>query len=144
MFSKACEYGIRSLILIALESKKGRCVNIAAISKEIDSPSAFTAKILQKLVKADIIVSVQGFKGGFKITETKAAETTLAKIVSVIDGPKIYRGCALGLRQCNEIKPCPLHTQFAAVRGSLKVMLESSTIESLALKLESGLGHLKV
>ena len=144
MFSKACEYGIRALIFIALKSKEDECVNIAAISKEIDSPNAFTAKILQKLVKADIIVSVQGPKGGFKITDTKAAETTLAKIVNVIDGPKIYSGCALGLSQCNETKPCPLHTQFAAVRGNLKVMLESSTIETLALKLESGLGRLKV
>lgn len=143
MFSKACEYGIRSLIFITMKSKKDECVTISAISEEIDSPKPFTAKILQQLVKASIIVSVQGPRGGFKITSEKIEETTLADIVSIIDGAKIYRDCALGLKECNEEKPCPLHSQFVNVRGNLKQMLETTTLDMLALRLQSGDAFLK-
>lgn len=51
MFSKACEYGIRASILIASESVNGNRLGLITIAKKIDSPEAFTSKILQKLVK---------------------------------------------------------------------------------------------
>lgn len=144
MFSKACEYGIRSLIFIAMKSREGERVNISAISKEIDSPVAFTAKILQKLVKAAIVISVKGPYGGFEITPSKITQTTLATVVEIIDGSNVYKGCALGLSECNEEKPCPLHSEYARVRGNLKRMLENTTLETLAVGLESGTMHLKI
>jgi Rrf2 family iron-sulfur cluster assembly transcriptional regulator len=52
IFSKACEYGIRATIYVAQQTSiNGKRCNLKDISKEIDSPEAFTAKILQKLVK---------------------------------------------------------------------------------------------
>lgn len=143
MFSKACEYAIRSLIFIAMKSKEGKRVNISAISKQIDGPLAFTAKILQKLVKAEIVMSLKGPNGGFEITPTKTAETTLATIVEIIDGSSIYRDCVLGLSECSEEKPCPLHSEFTRVRSDLKRMLENTTLDVLASGLESGTMHLK-
>lgn len=46
MFSKACEYGIRSLIFIIMKSAKGERVTITTITEQIDGPAAFTAKIM--------------------------------------------------------------------------------------------------
>ena len=60
MFSKACEYGIKASIFIALCSYKGVRVSLKSIAKEINSPEAFTAKILQDLVRHDVINSVKG------------------------------------------------------------------------------------
>ena len=143
MFSKACEYGIRSLIFIAMKSNEGKRVNISAISKQIDGPEAFTAKVLQQLAKGGVVTSIRGPYGGFEISKKKIAETTLADIVAIIDGTKIYRGCGLGLNECNDEKPCPLHFQFAEVRDDLKEMLESTTLKSLAFDLEARTSFLK-
>ncbi|WP_179344403.1 RrF2 family transcriptional regulator [Winogradskyella ursingii] len=143
MFSKACEYGIRSLIFIAMKSNEGKRVNISAISKQIDGPEAFTAKVLQQLVKGNIINSIKGPYGGFEISQKSIAETTLADVVAIIDGTKIYSGCGLGLNECNEEKPCPLHFQFAEVRDGLKEMLENTTLKTLAFDLEAGTSFLK-
>lgn len=126
-----------------MKSKEGKRVNISAISKQIDGPVAFTAKILQKLVKAEIVMSLKGPNGGFEITPTKTAETTLATIVEIIDGTSIYKDCVLGLPECSEEKPCPLHSEFTRVRGDLKRMLENTTLDVLASGLESGTIHLK-
>ncbi|MCB0437029.1 MAG: Rrf2 family transcriptional regulator, partial [Mangrovimonas sp.] len=93
MFSKACEYGIKASIFVALNSYKGKRVSPKEISEEIDSPKAFTAKILQDLVRHNIINSIQGAYGGFEIEKSKIPSIKLAQIVNAIDGDKIYKGC---------------------------------------------------
>ena len=60
MFSKACEYGIKASIFIAINSYEGKRVSPKEIAKEIDSPEAFTAKILQALVKNNVITCIYG------------------------------------------------------------------------------------
>jgi Rrf2 family iron-sulfur cluster assembly transcriptional regulator len=65
MFSKACEYAIRATIYIALQSQESKRVTLKDIAKEIDSPEAFTAKIMQQLVKRGIVDSLKGPTGGF-------------------------------------------------------------------------------
>ena len=143
MFSKACEYGIRAAIHIGHQSKKGERVSLKEVAKAIDSPVAFTAKILQALAKDEIIISTKGPTGGYEILDKKNAKITLLQIVNAIDGDKIYNGCGLGLKQCNSSKPCPLHHQFAAIRGELKHMLNTTTIQDLSDELHEGAFFLK-
>ncbi|BAX81147.1 RrF2 family transcriptional regulator [Labilibaculum antarcticum] len=143
MFSKACEYGIKASIYISHQSQKGERVSLVAIAKAIDSPLAFTAKILQSLAKNNIIVSSKGSTGGYEIPKDMQAKIMLFHIVEAIDGDKIYNGCGLGLPQCNERKPCPIHFQFKAIRDDLKVMLKTTAIEELANGLHKGIAFLK-
>jgi Rrf2 family protein len=144
MFSKACEYGIRASIFIAKNSFEGTRVSPKKISEEINSPQAFTAKILQALVKHQIITSVKGAYGGFEINKEDISKRNLLQIVEAIDGNKVFTGCALGLEQCNEAHPCPLHEKFASVRTDLKEVLEKTNLEELALDLKKGSAFLKV
>ncbi|MBX7261402.1 MAG: Rrf2 family transcriptional regulator, partial [Chitinophagales bacterium] len=90
MFSKACEYGIRATVYIADQSKQSNRAILKDIAKEIDSPEAFTAKILQQLVKSGIVHSVKGINGGFEISKDKISNLKLADVVLAIDGEGIY------------------------------------------------------
>ncbi|OAD40798.1 RrF2 family transcriptional regulator [Polaribacter atrinae] len=130
MFSKTCEYGLRAVLFIAQESANGNKVRMSLISEEINSPQAFTAKILQQLKRNNIITSVKGPYGGFTIEEDKM-DTNLSEIVSILDGDSIYKGCGLGLKQCDANSPCPLHFKFVDIRENLKNMLENTSIKSL-------------
>lgn len=143
MFSKACEYGIRAIIHIAHQSQKGNRVSLKEVAKAIDSPVAFTAKILQALAKDELIVSTKGANGGYEIPSDQLSKVSLRDVVKSIDGDNIYNGCGLGLKGCNEQKPCPVHYQFKAVRDDLKKMLETTTIQDLALGLNQGIAFLK-
>lgn len=144
MFSKACEYGIRASIFIAKNSHEGRRVSPKEISKEIDSPQAFTAKILQDLVRHNIIKSVQGAYGGFEIDKDLIVTIKLSQIVEAIDGNTIYVGCGLGLKECNEDHPCPMHDKFVSIRNGLRHMLENTNLEELATGIKKGEAFLKV
>lgn len=135
MFSKTCEYAIRAVIYIYNRNRDCKCnVGVEEIANEIQSPRPFTAKILQTLSKQEIISSIKGPNGGFFITE-KQAKTSLLELVKAVDGPKLISGCVLGLSQCNENKPCPLHNQYKPIKDEFNQLLASSTIENLASKL---------
>lgn len=143
MFSKACEYGIKASTYIALQSLKEKRVSLKEIAEEIDSPIAFTAKILHKLAKSNILESVKGPAGGFQIPREKIDSIKFADIVYAIDGDAIYRGCALGFKECNALKPCPLHEKFVGIRDNLQSMLQNTSLYEVATGLEVGLTFLK-
>ncbi|WP_405266233.1 RrF2 family transcriptional regulator [Cellulophaga sp. Ld12] len=138
MFSKSCEYGLRAVLFIAQQSDKDIKVSMTTISEEINSPQAFTAKILQKLTKTQIVHSLKGPHGGFSILPEKM-DTKLSEIVTILDGDSIYKGCALGLKQCDANSPCPVHFKFVEIRDNLQDMLETTSIKSVVndLSLES-------
>ncbi len=143
MFSKSCEYAIKATIFIANNSLLEKKVGFVDIAKEIDSPEAFTAKILQKLTKNAIIQSVRGVNGGFYIPKDLIAKVKLAQIVYAIDGDVVFKGCGLGMEKCNAKHPCPLHDKFMSIRNDLRQMLETTNLEELALDLKSGETFLK-
>lgn len=143
MFSKACEYGIKSVLFIATHSKQGEKVGIKQIAESSGTPEAFTGKILQQLGKAGIISSTKGRGGGFFLSDKQLRSKTLSDLVLAIDGDALFRGCGLGLEECNAKKPCPLHHQFVEIRKKLNLMLKNTTIELLSDELIKGLTFLK-
>lgn len=143
MFSKSCEYGIKAVIYIAQKSLQNERVRLDDIASAIDSPVAFTAKTLQLLSRNNIIHSVMGANGGYEIPKEKIEKITLLQLVKIIDGELIYNGCGLGLTECNNDAPCPIHDDFIKVRNELKQMLQNTTILKLVINLGIGLTHLK-
>lgn len=143
MFSKACEYGIRASIYIAKQSLIDRKVGLIEVAEEIESPAAYTSKILQVLSRNNIINSGKGPTGGFSMDGNQLTTIRLSDIVLAIDGDDIYNGCGLGLSKCNEKEPCPVHNQFKKIRDDLKVMLKTTTIKSSAEDFQKGLTFLK-
>lgn len=143
MFSKTCEYGIKATLFIAKKAQMEERVSLSDIATAINSPVAFTAKILQLLVKADILDSIKGPRGGFEIDKDRLPSITLKQIVLAIDGDQLFNGCALGLTACDDSKPCPLHDKFVIIRDALNDTLENSNLLGVALELNKGLTVLK-
>ncbi|GAA4275621.1 RrF2 family transcriptional regulator [Aquimarina mytili] len=142
MFSKSCEYGLRAVIFIAQQTMHDNKVSLSTISKEIDSPQAFTAKVLQQLTRKNIVKSIKGPYGGF-IIEKEKMDTKLSEVVRVLDGDSIYTGCGLGLKQCDASSPCPLHFKFVEIRDQLRTMLENTSLKSVADDMNADLTILK-
>ncbi len=143
MFSKACQYGIKATIFIAVKSQEDKRVNVNEIAKEIDSPIAFTAKVLQKLTKSKIINSIKGAAGGFEIKKDQLDKIMMSRIVTSIDGDAIYEGCGLGFGKCSEIKPCAVHFKFKKIREDLKEMLETTSLKALSNDINNEITFLK-
>ena len=133
MFSKACEYAIKSVIFIAQEALAGRKTNVKQISEATNAPESFVAKILQPLSKKGILLSNKGKQGGFSIDLDKLEEIKLIEIVLITDGPDILTRCAFGLEKCSSEKPCPFHFKYKPIREGLKASLSEISIYDMAL-----------
>jgi Rrf2 family protein len=133
MFNKETEYALRGLVYIKLQNLKERRPGTAEIAKEIDAPQFYTAKILQRLVRAGFLESIKGKGGGFFFDPEKP-DLQLVRLISATEGDKSYSGCGFGLKHCDENNPCPLHEKYALIRNSIKKLISEETVQSLAEK----------
>ena len=142
IFSKTCEYAMRSVFFIAHKTADGGRVGIKEIAAGIDSPEPFLAKILQDLSRRGIVQSAKGPNGGFYLDES-ALKRPLSDIVEAVDGNGIFVGCGLGLKQCSELSPCPLHNEFKSIRNQIQHSLQTTTIGEFNEDLNLGITVLK-
>ena len=112
------------------------------MAEEIGANEHTTGKILQVLAREKIIASIKGPNGGFYISES-AKPVFLIDVVSIIDGVQFFFECGLGLQECSEIKPCPIHYTYKASREKLFTEFSSVTIQELANNITRGNVFLK-
>jgi Rrf2 family protein len=138
MFSKATEYALRATIYIAQKSSEENKLGIDEIAEAINTPKAFTAKILQILCKDNTLVSsVRGPNGGYYISN-KAKKLPVFSIVLKMGEKDVIDNCVLGLKKCSEKDPCPMHHQYKKIKADLINLFESKSIEQLAKEIEKG------
>jgi Rrf2 family protein len=133
MFNKETEYALRGLVYIQMQNLKGTRPGTDEISREIEAPHFFTAKILQRLVRLGFIQSLKGKGGGFYF-EPEKPELSINELITATEGSDIVTGCGFGLKNCNSENPCPLHEQYAPIRESIFKLVSTETIQSLARK----------
>jgi Rrf2 family protein len=133
MFNKETEYALRGLVYIKLQNLKERRPGTSEVAKEIEAPPFYTAKILQRLVRAGLLKSMKGKGGGF-FFDPYGPELPLVKLITATEGDRAFSGCGFGLKQCDSENPCPLHDRYAVVRESINRLISEETVESLAAK----------
>ena len=104
MFSKACEYAFRAATVIASASAAGERLSLKEIAEKTDAPPAFTAKVLQELAKADIILSFKGPRGGFDLAPLQARKV---KLIS----PKSHALCTTSSQRSGTSCSAPWRTR---------------------------------
>lgn len=137
MLAKSTEYAIRALVMIQLENWNSHRPGVLEVAKEIEAPSAFTAKILQTLTKHGLLASLKGRGGGFFFDEM-ADELSLYQVIQIMEGLSVFNRCGFGLQKCSDTKPCPLHHRYAAIRDGYMEIALSESIQSLARKINRG------
>lgn len=136
MFSKSTEYALRAIIYLAQKSSVEHKIGITELSEAIDSPKSFTAKILQKLTKDNLLISsVTGPSGGFFLTD-QSKKKSLLHVLTLLEDEGIITGCILGLKECSEKNPCPMHAEYKKIKPMLLDMLDHKTIAELASEMK--------
>lgn len=130
MLSNTCKYAIRALIYLELYSNKENKVGIKEISKELDIPSAFLGKIMQVLVKHNLLNSTKGPNGGFYL-KRPAIEIGLMDVIEIIDGSNSFEICVIRNCACDHKNPCSMHDKMAPLWHEMKRVFTTETIADL-------------
>lgn len=141
MLTNSSKYALKAVLFLALNSNEEKKVRVKEIAGLINVPQPYTAKLLQKLSKKNIISSTRGPKGGFYL-DNKNIKQTILDIVYAIDGEKNLNSCLLSLKKCNESKPCPLHKLANPSRSEFLNILKHKSISDLSMEVQNGSFHL--
>ncbi|OFY63723.1 MAG: hypothetical protein A3H98_06510 [Bacteroidetes bacterium RIFCSPLOWO2_02_FULL_36_8] len=135
MLSQKCKYAIRAILHLATHTGTNEKKNIKVLAGELKIPTPYLGKILQGLVPKNIISSIKGPNGGFFMTE-KNLKTPLITIVEAIDGLSFFETCGLGLEECSDTHPCPIHNDFKKIRTFYQNLLVKKTIGKFSVEIK--------
>jgi Rrf2 family protein len=124
-------HGLRAVLYIASRDVESP-VRGEDIAREEDLPQPFLSKILKILSSRNILHSVRGPGGGFRLARA-SSEISLLDIVEAIDGLSQFDECALGWKTCQDDNPCPLHNSWKEMRQGLREYLAKSSVADLVL-----------
>ena len=127
MLTNASKYAIRSVLFLAQKSSMNNKYSAKLIAKELDIPLHFIAKLLQPLVKNDIISSLKGPTGGFYFTDENGKKK-VCDIINTIQGDDVFNHCFMGLERCSGVNPCPIHHIVAPFKEKLLESFEMKTL----------------
>ena len=130
LYSRPCEYAIRTMAYLARASSDER-VQVQEIAEAEAIPAPILAKVLQQLARGNLVDSYKGPGGGFNLNRAPSA-INLYEIFRVVDGVEDLDRCAVGLAECNDFAPCPLHDTWKSVRVHLLQYLKKTTLEEMA------------
>lgn len=126
--SKAAAYAVFATIHIAEHEKTGP-VHGGAIAQACAIPPEYLRKILQQLVRARVLVSEAGRRGGFTMRKAPG-RTTLLEIVEAIDGALDGQLVTQKITSTEDVKG-RLHSICGQAARATKNLLRETTIKHL-------------
>jgi len=130
LLTKKTEYALLSLISIA---KSEHPKNVDELSRELNIPKPYLAKILQNFSRNNILNSFKGAHGGFTF-KVDAAEISILKIsfISEDKNPAVFE-CSTSQESCPSQKAsqCNLWPVLNNLQHKIDDFLESLTLKDI-------------
>lgn len=124
MFSQTTEYALRATM--ALAASGNRPVTTRDIAATMKVPPSYLAKVMQALMRSEVVYSLRGVKGGFLLQKRPGQLSLLEIINAVTPFPRIDE-CPLGLDH-NGGGLCALHAHLAGVWHRIESDLAGVTL----------------
>ncbi|MEW6107827.1 MAG: Rrf2 family transcriptional regulator [Nitrospirota bacterium] len=129
--TRKADYAIRCVLYLTRNT--GRVASVDEISGAVYVPKSFLAKILQQLMKADIVSSTRGIKGGFQLAKDPKY-INLLEVIEAIQGPSAANICAISKKLCRLSSTCAVHPVWVKVRKIVEQELKKQNFEMLSRK----------
>lgn len=141
MISNTCKTAIKAVIYLCSKFGTGENASIKEVAEFINANEHTVGKILQTLVRHDIIKSQKGPAGGFYISKAQQKQPII-NIVEAVDGKQIFSNCGLGLSQCSAKHPCPIHDYYKEVRDAMEKLFREKNVLNLCEPVNNGIAYL--
>lgn len=130
ILSRSSEYAIRLIFYLIERQPLDQLVRIRAVAEELNVPYYQLAKVVNTLKTEKILTSLTGPSGGIDLGE-RVESRTLLDIIRVFGDAEVLESCILGLSECSDLNPCPIHTVWKGVKGEIKDIFAHKTLGQL-------------
>ena len=128
LVTRETDYAVRTILYLAKE--RNRTASVTEVAHAMHIPKSFLAKILQRLVKSNILTSTRGVNGGFQLAK-KTSDISLLSIMEAIQGPAGINLCAIDSKKCKLSATCSVHPVWTDMLKEVERRLKKQTIAEL-------------
>src|SRR5205807_2979165 len=127
--TKKADYGLMAMRHLA-EHGHGAACSAKDVAESYGIPQEALAKILQRLVKAGLLISQHGTNGGYILA--RDAETISAfEVIRAIDGPLFITSCITVRGECDQTDRCTIREPLRRVNESIEQVLKGISISEM-------------
>ena len=134
--TKKADYGLIAMKHLAEHEGKS-ALSAKEIAEAQGIPSELLAKILQRLVRSKMLVSLQGTNGGYKLARDSRTISAF-DVISAIEGPLFITSCVTHKGECEQSMRCTVREPLKKVSVAIEEVLSKVTIFDLAQNAEAG------
>jgi Rrf2 family protein len=127
LLSDASEYALRAVVWLGQRS--GETQKVREIAEGTRAAPGYLIKVLQGLVKADILTAQRGSLGGFTMARDPA-DLSVLEVINAIDPVERIHTCPLGI-ETHGTHLCPMHRRIDDAMNEIERSFASVTIAEL-------------
>jgi Rrf2 family protein len=127
--SKKADYALMAMKHLAAKQDQASC-SAREIAEAYEIPLELLAKVLQRLVRSKLLVSVQGTRGGYRLSRTASA-IRVAEVIQAVDGPLTVTACSDDDQDCEQYEKCSIRDPLWKIRGRIVDALNAVSVADL-------------
>ena len=127
--TRAADYGVRVMIQLA-NGMPGTRSSLTSLAGAAEVSPAFLSKVLQRLVRAGLVASRRGKRGGFELLD-RGRQASLMDILAALDGVPALNACLLE-GGCHRSNWCAAHGVWVEAQDKMREVLVAATLQRLA------------
>lgn len=120
-----------TLLMVRLAHEPARCFSAAQLADELGLPQPTVAKLLKRLLRAQLLGSVRGAGGGYSLSHAPHA-ISVADVLNAVEGPVALTECARGKGNCALERDCATRTNWQLISRAVRVALEAVSLADMA------------
>jgi Rrf2 family protein len=128
--SKKADYALIAMRHLALRPDAG-AASAREIAEQFDIPTELLAKVLQRLVRQQLLTSHQGTRGGYVLARP-AVHISVADVIQAIDGPVAVTACASDGEPCEQYDKCSIRDPLWRIKERILRALADCSLQELA------------
>jgi len=128
--SKKADYALMAMKHLATRHDGSASCSAREISESYEIPLELLAKVLQRLVRARLLQSVQGTRGGYRLGRPPIS-IPVAEVIQAVDGPVTVTACSPNDHRCEQYTKCSIRDPLWKIRGRIIEALTTVTVADL-------------
>ncbi len=128
--NKLTDYGVVLLTTFAREPAQG--VSARELSTRTGIPQPTVVKLLKTLLKAGLLVSQRGTKGGYALAKAPE-EVPVSAIIEALEGPLAITECSTEIHDgCARQEHCEVSNHWPRINQAIYTALQSISLEEMS------------
>jgi Rrf2 family protein len=128
--SKKADYALMAVRHLALQAEP-TSTSAREIAEQYDIPIELMAKVLQRLVRAGLLISTQGTRGGYTLSRPSSV-ISVADVIQAIDGPFTVTACSTEKHDCEQYGKCSIRDPLWQIRERIAETLGMVSMAEMA------------